>query len=126
MVCFGGGGGPIAQNPPIWTRTSLDSYVDCLAYGSYSGPTRMLSDDPTALLPVGHSLERVADSGDNATDFNCGDPATPTNNAGTSASLPATIVQCPEPSQIFAQITALGSLIWIARRRAGGKRPTEN
>jgi hypothetical protein len=126
MVCFGGGGGATPQNPPNWSRTNLDSYVDCLAYGSYSGPTKLLSGDPTPLLPVGHSLERVAETDDNATDFDCADPATPTNNAGTSASLPATVIQCPEPSLAFAQMTALGSLIWLARRRTDEKTPTEN
>ncbi len=126
MVCFGGGGGPIPQDPLNWSRTNLDSYVDCLAYGSYSGPTKLLSGDPTPLLPVGHSLERVAETDDNRTDFDCGDPATPTNNAGTSASLPATVIQCPEPSLAFAQMTALGSLIWLARRRTDEKTPTEH
>ena len=81
MVCFGGGGGAIPQDPENWSRTDLASYVDCLAYGNYDGPTRVASGNPTPLLPVGHSLERVSDTDDNETDFDCGDPATPENNA---------------------------------------------
>lgn len=118
MVCFGGGGGSIPQNPPNWDRTDLNSYVDCLAYGSYSGPTAINSGNPTPLLPVGHSLARVSLTNDNETDFDCGDPATPENNAGTSVSLDATVVFCPEPSTALTQLAAIGSLFWLGRRRA--------
>ncbi len=120
MVCYGGGDGAIfaAQDPASWSRTDLDNYVDCLAYGSYSGPTRVGSGTPTPLLPVGHSLTRLSDTDDNEADFDCGDPATPTNNAGTSGSLDATIVFCPEPEIAFAQLAALACLTWLNRRRA--------
>jgi hypothetical protein len=118
MVCFGGGGGISPDlDPNSWSRTNLESYVDCLAYGSYSGPTKLGSGNPTPLLPGGHSLTRVSDTGDNETDFDCGDPATPTNNAGTSSFLDATIVFCPEPESAFAQLAALASLSWLGRRR---------
>jgi hypothetical protein len=114
MVCYGGGGGILPQNPPSWDRSDLASYVDCLAYGSYSGPTKAQSGNPTPLLPVGHSLTRISDTDDNATDFDCGDPATPTNNAGDFAEMPAT-VPCPEPAAALARLAALGTLLWIRR-----------
>ena len=117
MVCFGGGGGIFPADPNIWDRTLLASYVDCLAYGSYSGPTKLGSGNPTPLLPVGHSLIRVGASGDNETDFDCGDPATPTNNAGTTAFLDATVIFCPEPEIALAQLTALAGVAWLDRRR---------
>ncbi len=121
MVCFGGGGGIFPDpDPNNWSRTALESYVDCLAYGSYSGPTKLGSGNPTPLLPVGHSLARVSNTDDTETDFDCGDPATPTNNAGTSGSLDATIVFCPEPEIAFAQLAALACLTWLNRRRAIG------
>ena len=118
MVCFGGGGGilPLAD-PSSWDRTLLASYVDCLAYGSYSGPTKLGSGNPTPLLPVGHSLTRVSATGDNETDFDCGDPATPTNNGRTTVLLDATVIFCPEPEIAFAQLAALASLAWLDRRR---------
>jgi hypothetical protein len=117
MVCYGGGGGILPQNPPNWDRTNLASYVDCLAYGNYSGPTKPTSGNPTPLLPVGHSLTRISDTDDNATDFDCGDPATPTNNAGHFAEMPATVVTCPEPAVALAQLAALGTLLRLRRRQ---------
>ena len=45
----------------------------------------------TPLDANGHSLRRVSHTDDNETDFACGDPADPTNNAGESALLAATI-----------------------------------
>ncbi len=90
MVCFGGGGGVTPQNPPNWDRTNFASYVDCVAYGTYAGPSNVRIGTPTSVNGDGHSLQRTADGHDNAADFACGDPATPQNNAGASASMPAT------------------------------------
>jgi hypothetical protein len=86
MVCWG--------KPTV--HSNPDQYVDCLAYGTYSGPTNTRIGSPTALDPVGHSLQRTTAgmSFNNASDFACGDPATPTNNAGSSGSLAAT-TPCP-------------------------------
>ena len=116
MVCYGGGGGIVMALDPSWERTDLDNYVDCLAYGSYSGPTKVESGTPTPLLPVGHSLTRLSDTDDNEADFDCGDPATPTRNDGASVSLDATVAFCPEPEIAFAQLAALASLAWLDRR----------
>ena len=41
-------------------------------------------------------LQRSQDTADNSADFDCGDPADPTNNAGSSVSLAATI-SCTPP-----------------------------
>jgi hypothetical protein len=70
------------------------NYVDCLAYGTYAGPTNSLTGTPTPLDAVGHALVRTASGNDNALTFACGDPATPTRNDGASASMPAT-TPCP-------------------------------
>lgn len=116
MVCFGGGGGFVPQNPPVWDRTLVETYVDCLAYGFYTGVTKTASGNPTPLLPEGHSLTRVSDTNDNETDFDCGDPATPTNNGGASVNMNATIVECPEPALASSLVAGIGMLVWLRRR----------
>jgi len=90
MVCFGGGVGILPAPPGSWDRTVFTNYVDCVAYGTYVGPSNVLTGPPTSRAGDGHSLERISDTDDNATDFVCGDPATPTNNAGASATMAAT------------------------------------
>jgi hypothetical protein len=90
MVCFGGGGGLAPQNPPNWDRTAFATYVDCLAYGTYAGPSNVRIGTPTQLNGDGHSLQRSGTTHDNAADFTCADPATPENNAGDTGSLAAT------------------------------------
>ena len=115
MVCWGAPG--LAPPPPeSWDHTNPLNYVDCLAYGSYSGPSNSLVGTPTALDADGHSLVRIGATNDNATDFACGDPATPTDNAGNSGSLVAT-TPCPEPGALLLHGAALGALAVLARRR---------
>ncbi len=87
MVCWGAPGASTA-NPAF--------YVDCVAYGSYSGPSNIHIGSPTALNADGHSLVRVSETDDNATDFVCGDPATPESNAPATVSLAATASCVPE------------------------------
>ncbi len=89
MVCWGAPG-LIPPLPASWDHTIPANYVDCLAYGTYSGPSNIHVGTPTSLDSDGHSLARLSDTNDNATDFACADPATPTNNGGSSASLAAT------------------------------------
>ena len=90
MVCYGGGGGIVPQNPPNWDRMDISTYVDCVAYGSYSGGSNPKIGTATALDGNGHSLQRTGNTHDNAADFTCGDPIMPQNNAGESASLAVT------------------------------------
>ena len=90
MVCFGGGGGISPQNPPNWSRTTFANYIDCVAYGTYSGPTNLRTGDPTPLNPDGHSLQRTGSSQNNLADFDCVETATPQNNASATADLAAT------------------------------------
>jgi hypothetical protein len=96
MICYGGGGGLVPQNPPTWDRTNFANYVDCVAYGTYAGSTNTLIGTPTAINGDGHSLQRVGTNSthNNSVDFTCGDPLTPENNAGVTASLPASL-PCP-------------------------------
>jgi hypothetical protein len=81
MICFGGGGGISPADPMSWSRTNFNTYVDCIAYGSYSGPSNSRIGTPTALNGDGHSLQRTTNTRDNASDFTCAN-LTPENNAG--------------------------------------------
>jgi hypothetical protein len=90
MICFGGGGGISPQNPPSWDRENFGSYVDCLAYGTYSGPSNSRIGNPTPLNGNGHSLQRMTSTRDNATDFACSDDITAENNAGDVVDLSST------------------------------------
>jgi hypothetical protein len=119
MVCYGGGGGILPAPPGSWDRTDFANYVDCVAYGTYAGPSNALIGTPTPRDGDGHSLERVSGTNDNAADFICGDPATPENNAGTTATLPAT-TPCPT---IDAGVAAT-KLIVVDKLTAAGKAKT--
>ena len=107
MICWGGGGGAFPVDPMTWSRTDFNNYVDCVAYGSYSGPTNIKIGMATPLDGDGHSLQRVAPGNNNAADFACGDPATPTNNMGMAGSLPAT---APCPATPTPTVTATPSV----------------
>lgn len=95
MICWGAPG-VIAPSPATWSHSNPASYVDCLAYGNYSGLTNVHVGTPTPLDGNGHSIQRSspASSGNNAADFTCGDPSTPENNAAQKVSLQATAA-CP-------------------------------
>jgi hypothetical protein len=114
MVCWGAPGIVPPANPGSWDHTDPEQYVDCLAYGSYAGPTNSKIGTPSPLTADGHSLRRVSETDDNATDFACGDPTELVNNAGAAAALAAT-TPCPEPSQVLLALT--GGLLLAAARR---------
>ena len=88
MVCWGAPG-IAAPDPASWDHTKPDNYVDCLAYGTYAGPTNEKIGNPTPLVAEGHSLVRQSETDDNAADFACAAVATPTNNAGQSVDVDA-------------------------------------
>lgn len=120
MICWGAPGQLPPADPNSWDHTDPANYTDCVAYGGYSGPTNIFIGDPTPIEPDGHSLQRIDESHDNAMDFACGDPANPTNNAGETANLAATI-PCPEPSQILLLLAGAGAL-WPLQARAKRRR----
>ena len=91
MVCWGQPGN---NTTTVSCPTTGSPYVDCIAYGTYSGPTNSCIGNPTPQNADGHSLERIDGGNDNLTDFACSNPAEPQNNAFESASLSAT-TPCP-------------------------------
>jgi hypothetical protein len=96
MICWGApGNGLSVPNPASWDHGDPDNYTDCLAYGTYDGPSNKFIGTPTSQTADGHSLQRLAETHDNSTDFDCADVATPANNTSGTASLPAT-ASCSE------------------------------
>jgi hypothetical protein len=91
MVCWGAPSSTFLPppNPASWDHTNPSNYVDCLAYGTYSGPTNHFIGTPTPLVAEGHSLTRRSETDDNAADFTCSNVATPTNNAGQTVDVDA-------------------------------------
>jgi Dockerin type I domain len=87
MVCWGmPGSAPTPISCPVFGTP----YVDCIAYGSYSGAGNDCIGNPTPLDADGHSLRRTSNDHDNLTTFACVDPAEPENNAMASAIMAAT------------------------------------
>jgi hypothetical protein len=90
MICWGAPGAA-PPDPSTWDLSKPNNYVDCVAYGGYTGATRNASGAPTALGPGNptQSLTRTKNtgaSGSNDTDFAL---ATPNicNNAGACTDL---------------------------------------
>ena len=106
MVCWGAPGLVPPADPGSWDHTLPSNYVDCIAYGSYAGPTNGFIGTPTPLTAAGHSLRRESETHDNATDFACADPADLENNAGDAAALAAT-TPCPEPGAVLLLLAGL-------------------
>lgn len=130
MICWGAPGIGAPPLPGSWDHTVPTNYVDCLAYGTYAGPSNPRIGSPTPLDADGHSLERVSITSDNLADFACANPASPENNNGASAGMPAT-TPCPGPPPgvpaaspfgILTMTALLGlsmvSALWVRRRRA--------
>lgn len=89
MICWGAPGILPPADPSSWDHSDPDNYIDCLAYGTYSGPSNHHVGTPTTLVAEGHSLTRRSETENNAADFVCADDATPTNNAGESITVAA-------------------------------------
>ena len=103
MVCWGAPG-IAAPDPSSWDHADPDNYVDCIAYGTYAGPVPDKVGTPTTLVAEGHSLVRQSETDDNAADFACAAVATPTNNAGETVEVDAS-VPCSEARASGIQVT---------------------
>ncbi len=126
MVCWGAPGlGNFVPDPNSWDHSNPNEYTDCVAYGSYSGPSNAHIGNPTPLNADGHSLVRSSETTDNETDFGFCDPATPENNAPQSANVDATD-PCPNIPVLpgwslpllLALFTGAGALLLLRGRRA--------
>lgn len=83
MVCWGAPSMTLLPplDPDSWAHSNPNNYVDCVAYGGYSGTTKTSSGTPTNLMPGDGtmSLTRVGSTGNNSADFMLAAP-TPTND----------------------------------------------
>jgi len=90
MICWGAPGAS-APDPATWDLAKPNSYVDCVAYGSFAGITRIKSGTPTA-LPPGNATQALARTkntsanGSNDGDFALALPNV-CNNAGACTDL---------------------------------------
>jgi hypothetical protein len=104
MVCVGGPLDPTTGLPPAdpesWDHTDPENFVDCVAYGSYSGAIPSQVGTPVSIAPNGHNIVRVFDTGNNNADFACGNPLIIDGNEYLgnhfSNTLPAS-EQCTDP-----------------------------
>ena len=90
MICWGAPG-TSPPDPSTWDLDKPNNYVDCVAYGGYSGATRNASGTPTTLAPGSptQSLTRTKNtgaSGSNDADFALATPNV-CNNAGNCTDL---------------------------------------
>ncbi len=134
MVCWGAPGpGALVPDPNSWDHSDPNQYLDCVAYGNYTGPTNIHIGTPTPLDGDGHSLVRISDTNDNETDFSCGDPANPEKNDAATVDLAAT-TPCPvEPvipvlprwgePLLIGLFLGLGTLLILRRRTGLGPAP---
>ena len=109
------GGGMVCWGRPV-DETLPTHYVDCIAYGTYSGPTNVFIGTPTSLTPNGHTLRRIGMTGNSAADFECADPGTPENVSFQTVDLPATTpcpVYCGDPID-DDDVTATDALFALA------------
>lgn len=82
QVCWGAPGGTV-PDPASWDHSDPTQYVDCVAYGGYTGITHEHAGTPTPLPPgdEDYALVRITDTDDNAADFVLDCPS-PENNIG--------------------------------------------
>jgi hypothetical protein len=90
MICWGAPGAS-PPDPSTWDFDKPENYVDCVAYGGYTGPTRNASGTSTELAPgtPTQSLTRTKNTGangNNDTDFVLATPNV-CNNTGACTDL---------------------------------------
>jgi hypothetical protein len=118
MVCWGA---PVEadQEPPddinSWAPANPNNYVDCVAYGGYTGNRPTSAGGSASTLAPGdgaQSLTRVASNNDNATDFALACP-TPTNDAAQTGAIggciPATTTTISGASSTTTTLFAPGA-----------------
>ena len=108
MVCWGAPVPPfVPENPPTWDETVSSNYVDCVAYGGYTGTNvPPVAGTPTSLTASNNttSLTRIGSSANNANDFALACP-TPTNNAGTTGNPVCTTTTSLAPTTSTTETT---------------------
>lgn len=105
MVCWGApvGGNFQPENPANWDQTDPTKYIDCLAYGAYTGtpPAKVGTPNPGSPGDGTYSLTRSTNTSDNAADFALACPS-PENFAGAVGTFGA----CATPTTTTTSTTS--------------------
>lgn len=90
MICWGApqAAGTFTPVPPgSWDHTDPTKFVDCVAYGSFTG-SNSPSGAPVASSPADHSIARVSQTQAKMDQqFDCNASITPTNNHGATLTI---------------------------------------
>src|SRR5262245_400144 len=117
QVCWGAPGGDLPPpDPPDWSRTNLNNFVDCVSWGPYTGPTRAGSGPPSPITPDDGTFARER-GGDTTPTPAC--PSTENNN-GTVGSYGF----CPEPTTSSTIVGASTSTTTVASTTTTTTLPT--
>jgi hypothetical protein len=106
MICWGAPG-MVPPPPASWDITLPDSYVDCVAYGPYTGPMPSGSVAPATATPGNGtmSLTRTGISGDDSADFALAAPS-PTNNANQQGAFTGSCATTTSTSTTSSTVTS--------------------
>jgi hypothetical protein len=137
QICWGAPGTILPpEDPSTWDAGNPDNYVDCVAYGGYTG-ARQTSHGPATSLAPGNgtqSLQRTQDTFDDSADFalsartpvdnDCPMPTTTTGTTttGTTTTLTTTTVLSTSTTTTTLPKSKCSSKeIAAAGKKAGGK-----
>src|SRR5262249_36203429 len=108
MICWGSpiAPGSVPPSSPTWDRTDPNNYIDCVAYGAYTGPTPTGYTSANSSTPGGGtmSLTRNADAPFDSTKFALATPS-PQNNGGMAGAFTGST--CP-PTTTTSTTTPTG------------------
>jgi len=108
MVCWGAPSGTgFPPNPPSWDETVPANYIDCVAFGGYTGsntPSYVGTPTPLSASDATFSLTRKSTTSNNNADFELDCP-TPTNNAGNAGSPVCTTTTSSPPTTSTTETT---------------------
>src|SRR5262249_37324082 len=85
-----GAPGLLPPNPPAWNPSDPNQYVDCIAYGGYTGPTGLSTETTANPAGNGTTMSLTRDSGGGTFSL-----ATPTPTYATPCPPPTTTTTTP-------------------------------
>ena len=107
MVCWGGPIDPVtgfSKDPSTWAATDPNNYVDCVAYGPYTGPQRANAGSPASATPGEgvHSLTRQSVA---SNDFGLACPTPTSNGSSGGAEVSGSFGPCTQPTTTTTSTT---------------------
>jgi len=108
MVCWGGPVDPVTQfskDPSTWDATDPNNYVDCVAYGPYTGRQRTGAGAPASFTP-GEGLHSLTRHTIASNDFVLACPTPTSNGSSGGAEVTGSFGPCSEPSTTSTTTTS--------------------